>query len=56
MPGEPDPAGPVEAIALYDRLLAEYPNYEHNDKVLYRRPVRTTSLGVPTKPWRPWFA
>ena len=24
-----DPSGPLEAIALYDRLLTEYPNYEH---------------------------
>ena len=31
--GEAAPAGPLEAIALYDRLLAEYPDYEHNDRV-----------------------
>jgi TolA-binding protein len=29
-------AGPLEAIAIYERLLAEYPTYEHNDKVLYQ--------------------
>jgi len=32
-----DPTGPLEAIALYDRLLTEYPNYEHSDKVLYQK-------------------
>jgi tetratricopeptide (TPR) repeat protein len=30
-------SGPLEAIVLYDQLLAEYPNYEHNDKVLYQK-------------------
>ena len=40
-------AGPLEAIALYDQLLAEYPNYEHNDKVLYQSPARTTSWDAP---------
>jgi len=44
-PGEPDPAGPLEAIALYDRLLAEYPNYEHNDKVLYQKARAYDELG-----------
>src|SRR5689334_7350580 len=29
-----DPKGPLEAITLYDRILTEYPNYEHRDKVL----------------------
>ena len=43
--GEPDPAGPLEAIALYDRLLAEYPNYEHNDKVLYQKARAYDELG-----------
>jgi tetratricopeptide (TPR) repeat protein len=33
----PPPAGPEEAIALYDRLLAEYPDYEHNDQVVYQK-------------------
>lgn len=45
LPGEPDPAGPLEAIALYDRLLAEYPNYEHNDKVLYQKARAYDELG-----------
>src|SRR5215510_7920876 len=26
---------PIEAIAIYDQLLEEYPHYEHNDEVLY---------------------
>jgi tetratricopeptide (TPR) repeat protein len=43
--GEPDPAGPLEAIALYDRLLAEYPTYEHNDKVLYQKARAYDELG-----------
>jgi TolA-binding protein len=30
-------SGPLEAIALYDQLLAEYPTYEHNDEVLYQK-------------------
>ena len=45
MAGEPDPAGPLEAIALYDQLLAEYPNYEHNDKVLYQKARAYDELG-----------
>jgi len=43
--GEPAPAGPIEAIALYDRLLAEYPGYEHNDKVLYQKARAYDELG-----------
>jgi tetratricopeptide (TPR) repeat protein len=43
--GEPDPEGPLEAIALYDRLLAEYPTYEHNDKVLYQKARAYDELG-----------
>ena len=27
-------AGPLEAIQLYDRLLAKFPSHEHNDRVL----------------------
>lgn len=29
-------AGAVEAITLYKKLLAKYPNYERNDQVLYQ--------------------
>ncbi|MGB5133282.1 MAG: hypothetical protein WBO00_11730, partial [Steroidobacteraceae bacterium] len=43
--GAPDPAGPLEAIALYDRLLAEYPTYEHNDMVLYQKARAYDELG-----------
>jgi tetratricopeptide (TPR) repeat protein len=40
-----DPAGPLEAIALYDRLLAEYPSYENSDKVLYQKARAYDELG-----------
>ena len=40
-----DPTGPLEAIALYDRLLTEYPNYEHKDKVLYQKARAYDELG-----------
>ena len=32
-----DPSAALQAIALYDRLLTEYPAYEHNDQVLYQK-------------------
>lgn len=38
-------SGPLEAIALYDQLLAEYPTYEHNDKVLYQKSRAFDELG-----------
>ena len=40
-----DPTGPLEAIALYDRLLNEYPNYEQRDKVLYQEARAYDELG-----------
>ncbi|UCF68062.1 MAG: tetratricopeptide repeat protein [Acidobacteriota bacterium] len=40
-----DPAGPLEAITLYDQLLTEYPSYEHNDKVLYQMARAYDELG-----------
>jgi tetratricopeptide (TPR) repeat protein len=40
-----DPTGPLEAIALYDRLLTEYPSYENNDKVLYQKARAYDELG-----------
>ena len=43
--GESPPSGPLEAIALYDRLLAEYPGYEHNDQVLYQKARAFDELG-----------
>jgi tetratricopeptide (TPR) repeat protein len=43
--GDADPKGPLEAIALYDRLLTEYPNYQHRDKVLYQKARAFDELG-----------
>ncbi len=43
--GAADPKGPLEAIALYDRLLTEYPNYEHKDQVLYQKARAYDELG-----------
>jgi len=40
-----DPKGPLEAIALYERLLAEYPSYENSDKVLYQMARAYDELG-----------
>jgi tetratricopeptide (TPR) repeat protein len=37
--------GPLEAIALYNRLLAEYPGYEDSDKVLYQMARAYDELG-----------
>jgi tetratricopeptide (TPR) repeat protein len=45
VPAAAESAGPLEAIALYDRLLAEYPNYEHRDKVLYQKARAYDELG-----------
>jgi tetratricopeptide (TPR) repeat protein len=42
---EQSASGPLEAIALYDQLLAEYPTYEHNDKVLYQKSRAYDELG-----------
>src|SRR5688500_15096420 len=43
--GPADPSAALEAIALYDRLLAEYPAYEHNDQVLYQKARAYDELG-----------
>lgn len=40
-----DSKGPLEAIALYKKLLAEYPAYEHNDQVLYQMARAYDELG-----------
>jgi len=40
-----DPRGPLEAIALYEKLLAEYPDYENSDKVLYQMARAYDELG-----------
>jgi tetratricopeptide (TPR) repeat protein len=39
------PKGPLEAIALYKRLLNEYPNYKDNDQVLYQMARAYDELG-----------
>jgi tetratricopeptide (TPR) repeat protein len=38
-------AGTREAIALYQKLLKEYPRYEHNDEVLYQMSRAYEELG-----------
>jgi len=40
-----DPSGPLEAIALYEKLLTEYPSYADNDKVLYQMARAFDELG-----------
>lgn len=45
VPGASEASGPLEAIALYDRLLAQYPNYEHADQVLYQKARAYDELG-----------
>jgi tetratricopeptide (TPR) repeat protein len=37
--------GAREAIALYQKLLSEYPNYEHNDQALYQMSRAYEELG-----------
>jgi TolA-binding protein len=39
------PDGPMQAIALYDQILAAYPNYPHNDQVLYQKARAFDELG-----------
>ncbi|MCP4284791.1 MAG: tetratricopeptide repeat protein, partial [Gammaproteobacteria bacterium] len=38
-------AGPIEAIALYKRLLKDYPLYDRNDQVLYQMSRAYEELG-----------
>ncbi|MHA7837132.1 MAG: tetratricopeptide repeat protein, partial [bacterium] len=38
-------AGPLEAIALYDRILEKYPDYAQNDEVLYQKARAYEELG-----------
>jgi tetratricopeptide (TPR) repeat protein len=47
LPGGRDPAvsGPLEAIGLYDQILTTYPNYPHNDRVLYQKARAFDELG-----------
>ena len=44
-PAGVDPAGPLEAIALYDKLLSEYPDYQDSDQVLYQKARAYDELG-----------
>ena len=44
-PADADASAPLEAIALYDRLLTEYPNYEQRDQVLYQKARAFDELG-----------
>lgn len=39
------PKGPLEAIALYKKLLAEYPSYKDSDQVLYQMARAYDELG-----------
>src|SRR5437867_2719781 len=45
LPAGADPAGPLEAIAIYEKLLKEYPSYENSDKVLYQMSRAYDELG-----------
>jgi cellulose synthase operon protein C len=40
------PAGPLEAIDIYQRILEEYPNYERNDQVLYQMARAYDEIGA----------
>ena len=39
------PKGPLEAIALYNRLLTQYPQYKNSDQVLYQMARAYDELG-----------
>src|SRR5438552_18254195 len=39
------PEAPLEAIALYNRLLTEYPSYKNSDQVLYQMARAYDELG-----------
>jgi len=50
LPADIDPsalAGPLEAIAIYQRILSDYPDYERNDQVLYQMSRAYDELGRP---------
>ena len=49
LPAGEDPAlaaGPHAAIELYQRILADYPSYRHNDQVLYQKSRAYDELGM----------
>jgi tetratricopeptide (TPR) repeat protein len=43
--GDAAPKGPLEAIAIYKRLLTEYPSYKNSDLVLYQMARAYDELG-----------
>jgi tetratricopeptide (TPR) repeat protein len=45
MDADPARAGPLEAIQLYDQLLAKYPQYPGRDQVLYQKSRAYEELG-----------
>ena len=45
LPAGTDPAGPLEAIALYEKLLKDYPSYQDSDQVLYQMSRAYDELG-----------
>lgn len=49
LPGGPnrdlERAGPLEAIKIYDELLAKYPSYQYADQVLYQKARAYDELG-----------
>jgi len=51
-----EPNGPLEAIALYNRLLTEYPVTRTATRSSIRCRERTTSSAAPKRPSRQWSA
>ncbi len=47
VPGTEGPSGPREAIATYQKILANYPHYERNDQVLYQMSRAYDEIGQP---------
>jgi len=46
MVDSPESGGPLEAIATYQKILDEFPNYERNDQVLYQMSRAYDELGM----------
>jgi tetratricopeptide (TPR) repeat protein len=44
---DPSLGGPMEAIRIYKKILAEYPSYERNDQVLYQMARAYDEIGQP---------
>jgi len=49
LPAGTDPKGPLEAIALYEKLLEEYPAYQNSDQVLYQMARAYDEIGKTEK-------